>query len=96
MPMRRAAGSMSQGKGSQELTRVTAAYVTSIVFAVAFLAACAAGVDGSTAIWRSVIAGACALVAAYLLAPPVIDVVLTSMARDEAKRRAELDAEEEH
>jgi len=93
--MRILAGSMNSGKGSQELTRVTAAYVTSIAFALAFLCAVAAGADGMTALWRGVIAALCGLVGAHLLAPPVIDVVLTSMARDEVQRRGDASAEEE-
>ena len=47
---------MNSGKGSQELTRVAAAYVTSIAFALAFLCAEFAGVDGMTALWRGVVA----------------------------------------
>lgn len=86
---------MNSGKGSQELTRVAAAYVTSIAFALAFLCAEFAGVDGMTALWRGVVAALCGLVGAHLLAPPVIDVVLASMARDEAQRRADAKAEEE-
>ena len=95
MPMDSSAGSMNSGIGSQELTRVAAAYITSIVFAIAFLSAVVAGVDGLTALWRSVVAALCGLVGANLLAPPVIDVVLASIARDEAKRRADLNAEDE-
>ena len=82
------AGYMNSGNGSQELTRLAAAYLTSIVFGIAFLVAVFAGVDGLTALWRAVVAGALALVAAHLLAPPVIDVVLGALARDEAKRKA--------
>jgi hypothetical protein len=95
MPMDLPAGSMNSGIGSQELTRVAAAYITSIVFAIAFFSAWVAGVDGLTALWRSVIAGACGLVGANLLAPPVIDVVLSAIARDETRRRAELEAEDD-
>ena len=79
---------MNSGNGSQELTRLAAAYLTSIVFGIAFLVAVFAGVDGLTALWRAVVACALALVAAHLLAPPVIDVVLGALARDEAKRKA--------
>jgi len=84
---------MNSGNGSQELTRLSAAYLTSIVFGGAFLIAMAAGVSGTTALWRGVVAGFIALIAAHLLAPPVIDVVLTALARDEAKRKAELEKE---
>jgi len=84
---------MNSGNGSQELTRLSAAYLTSIVFGGAFLIAMAAGVSGTTALWRGVVAGFIALIAAHLLAPPVIDVVLTALARDEAKRKAELEEE---
>lgn len=86
---------MNSGKGSQELTRVTAAYVTSIAFALAFLCAALAGADGLTALWRGVVSALCGLLGANLLAPPVIDVVLASMARDEARRRADADTENE-
>ena len=85
---------MNSGNGSQELTRLAAAYMTSIVFGTAFLVASLNGVDGTTALWRSSVAAGCALVAAHLLAPPVIDVVLSALARDEAKRRAELTEED--
>ena len=84
---------MNSGNGSQELTRLSTAYLTSIVFGASFLIAIAAGVDGATALWRGVIAGGIALVAGNFLAPPVIDVVLAALARDEAKRQAELEEE---
>jgi hypothetical protein len=80
---------LKSGTGSQELTRLAAAYLTSIAFAVTFLAASLSGVDGITALWRSVVAGGAALALGWLLAPPVIDVVLSAMARDEARRLAE-------
>ena len=86
---------MKSGNGSHELTRLAAAYMTSIVFGTAFLVASLSGVDGATALWRSIVAAACALVASHLLAPPVIDVVLSAIARDEARRRAELAKEDE-
>jgi len=81
--------------GSEQLTRVAAAYITSIVFAVAFLAATFSGVDGLTALWRSVLAAGGALIASHLLVPPVVDVVLSAIARDEAARRARLEEEDE-
>ncbi|MFT4515662.1 MAG: dihydrodipicolinate synthase/N-acetylneuraminate lyase [Planctomycetota bacterium] len=80
--------------GSQEITRLSAAYLTSIAFGIAFLVAVFTGVDGLTALWRAVIAGGCALVAANFLAPPVVDVVLNALARDEAKRKASAEKEE--
>lgn len=86
---------MNSDNGSQELTRLAAAYLTSIVFGASFLIAVGAGVHGSTTLWCAVVAGGIALVAAHCLAPPVIDVVLTALARDEAKRRAELAEEAE-
>lgn len=81
--------------GSEQLTRIAAAYITSIAFALAFLGGTFAGVDGLTALWRSVVVAGCALVASHLLAPPVIDVVLSAIARDEAARRARLEQEED-
>lgn len=86
---------MNSGNGSQELTRIAAAYLTSIVFGASFLIAVAAGVDGATALWRGVVAGGIALIAANFLAPPVIDVVLTAFARDEAKRKTKLAEEDD-
>ena len=83
------------GTGSQEVTRLAAAYITSIAFAVAFIVASLAGADGLTALWRSVIVGGCALLASHVLAPPVVDVVLAAIARDEAKRRAALAEEDD-
>lgn len=86
---------MESGNGTNELTRQAVAYFASFAFGVTFLVAFLNGVDGITALWRSVIAGALAMVAAWFLAPPVIDVVLAALARDEAKRRAEAAEKEE-
>ena len=86
---------MKSGTATQELTRLAAAYLTSIAFGVVFLVASLAGADGLTALLRGSIAAAAALVAAQFLAPPVIDVVLSALARDEAKRKAERATEEE-
>jgi hypothetical protein len=80
---------MKSANGSQELTRLATAYMTSIAFGVTFLTAQWHGVDGTTALWRSVVAALAALVCGSLLAAPVVDVVLAAMARDEAKRRAD-------
>jgi hypothetical protein len=80
---------MESGTGSKELTRLLTAYLTSIAFGVTFLVAFLAGVDGMTALWRSVTAAGIALVAGNLLAPPVVGAVLDAIARDEAKRTAE-------
>ena len=86
---------MESGNGSAEVTRLAAAYMTSIVFGVSFLTASLFGVDGMTALWRSIIAAGCALVAAQFLAPPVVEVVLSAMARDEARRNAENNQEDD-
>jgi hypothetical protein len=86
---------MKSGNGSQELTRLATAYLTSAVFGIPFLIAVMVGVDGWTALTRGVIAAGIALIAAQFLAPPAIDVVLAALSRDEAKRRAALDEEEE-
>jgi hypothetical protein len=75
--------------GSQELTRLLTAYLTSIAFGTAFLIASLAGADGLTVLWRSVVVGGIALVAGQLLAPPVVGAIVAAAARDEAKRRAE-------
>ena len=86
---------MKSGTGSHELTRLATAYVTSIAFGLTFLVASAVGVDGGTALLRAVCAGAAALVLGHLLATPVVDAVLTAMARDEAKRTAALKQEDD-
>lgn len=86
---------MNPGRGSQELVRLAAAYLTSVVFGLTFLVGIASGVDGTTALVRGVVAGALALIASQLLAPPVVDVVLNALARDEARRRAEANKEED-
>lgn len=86
---------MKSGNGSHELTRLATAYLTSIAFGLTFLVATIAGVDGSTALLRSVVAAGIALVLGHLLASPVVDAVLTAMARDEAKRQAERKTEED-
>ena len=81
--------------GSQELTRVAAAYFTSIAFGVTFLIAVACGVDGSTSLYRGVVAGLFALLAAQFLAPPVANCILDAFARDEARRKAALEKEDD-
>lgn len=79
---------MKPGTGSHELTRLVTAYCTSFAFGLTFLIATFAGVDGGTALSRSVLVAVVALVLGYLLATPVVDAVLEAMARDEAKRAA--------
>jgi hypothetical protein len=86
---------MKSGTGSHELTRLATAYLTSFAFGLSFLIATVAGVDGTTALLRSVAVAGGAAVCGYLLASPVVDAVLTAMARDEAKRAAEAGREEE-
>lgn len=82
------AESMKSGNGSHELTRLASAYLTSVAFGLTFLVASIAGVDGTTALLRSIGAAVVTLVLGYLLMSPVVDAVLTAMARDEAKRQA--------
>jgi uncharacterized membrane protein YagU involved in acid resistance len=89
LPMSHPAGSMKSGNGSHELTRLATAYLTSIAFGLSFLVASSCGVDGWTALWRSVLAGGAAFVLGHLLAMPVVDTVLAAMARDEARRQTE-------
>lgn len=80
---------MKSGTGSQELTRLLTAYLTSFAFGITFVVATFRGVDGMTALMRSVMTGGATLVLGNLLAAPLVDAVLTAMARDEAKRQAE-------
>ena len=86
---------MKSGNGSRELTRIATAYVASLAFGVTFLVATWAGVEGSTALLRSVTAGGIALLGGWLLMAPLVDTVLTALARDEAKRRAQAAAEDD-
>ncbi|MEO6593295.1 MAG: hypothetical protein ABIP94_00920 [Planctomycetota bacterium] len=86
---------MKSGNGSLELTRLATAYVASFAFGVTFLTASLAGVDGVTALIRSVTAGGIAMVLGWFLASPVVDAVLTAMARDEAERQAEAAKEDD-
>jgi predicted benzoate:H+ symporter BenE len=86
---------MKSGNGSQELTRLLVAYLTSIAFGITFLVASLVGVDGLTALWRATAAAAIAMVAGHLLATPLVDTVLTALARDEAKRQATKPKDEE-
>lgn len=81
--------------GSQELTRLITAYLTSIAFGTSFLVASLAGVDGMTVLWRSVLVGGIALVAGQLLASPVVDALLAAAAREEARRLAEKPKEDD-
>ena len=80
---------MKSGTGSQQLTRLLTAYLTSFAFGITFVVATFAGVDGMTALLRSVMTSGIALVFGNLLAAPLVDAVLTAFARDEAKRQAE-------
>ncbi|MCA8977631.1 MAG: hypothetical protein KDC98_23100 [Planctomycetes bacterium] len=86
---------MTEANGSQELVRIATAYMASLAFAVTFLVATLTGTDGLTALGRSVVAVLIACVASQLLVPPVINVVLAAMARDEALRKAEQQPEED-
>lgn len=86
---------MKSGNGSLELTRIATAYLASIAFATTFLVATLTGVDGLTALFRAAVAAGASLVAGWLLAAPVVDVILSAIARDEAKRAAEQAQEEE-
>lgn len=86
---------MKSGNGSHELTRLATAYIASIAFGVTFLVASACGVDGGTALLRSVVAAGVALVAGFLLAAPVVDVIIAAAARDEAARQAAKRKEED-
>jgi hypothetical protein len=86
---------MKSGTGSQQLTRLATAYLTSIAFGVTFLVASLGGVSGTTALLRSVAAAGAALVLGMVLAPPVVDTVLNAMARDKAKRQAEAPKEDD-
>ena len=72
-----------------ELTRLLTAYATSIAFGTTFLVASVRGVDGLTALWRAVVVAAITMVVSRLLAAPLVDAVLTAIARDESKRAAE-------
>ncbi|HEX6812195.1 MAG TPA: hypothetical protein VF384_11270 [Planctomycetota bacterium] len=80
---------MESGTGSQELTRRAAACLTGISSGVSFLVAALSGVGAATALQCSVVAAGGAFVFAMLLAPHVVDVVLSAMARDQAKQQAE-------
>lgn len=80
---------MKSGTARQELQRQLTAYLGSIAFGTSFLIASLSGVDGLTALWRSVLALGATLLAGLFLAPPVVDSVLQALARDEAKRLAE-------
>jgi hypothetical protein len=77
---------MESGNGSQELSRLASAHIVSVAFGLTFLLASLHGVDGTTSLLRGVTAGGLALVIGRPLCAPVIDVVLTAMARDEAKK----------
>lgn len=85
---------MKSGTGSQELTGLATAYIASIAFGVTFLVASLAGVDGGTALVRSVTAAGIAMVLGWLLAAPVVGVIISAAARDEAARQAAAKAKE--
>ncbi len=86
---------MKSGHGSTELTRLATAYLASLAFGVTFLVATWVGAELGTALVRSTTAAAAALVLGWFLCAPVVDAVLTAMARDEARRRAAAPAEED-
>ncbi len=78
--------------GSHELSRIATAYAASIAFAVTFLVALAGGCNLGDTLFRSTIALGAGVILGRLLSPPVVNVVLAAMARDEARRRAEAEA----
>lgn len=86
---------MTEDSGSQELVRIATAYLASLAFGLTFLVATLSGVEGLTALGRSVIAMLGACVAGRLLIGPAINAVLNAMARDEAARQAALAEKEE-
>ncbi len=79
---------MTERLGSQELVKTATAYLASVAFGVTFLVASLSGVDGLTALIRSVIAVVVACVAGQVLIGPAVNAVLNAMARDEAERQA--------
>ena len=81
--------------GSNEIGTRVAAKATGVAFAITYLWAVVCGVDGLTALTRAVIAAVATLGLAFLLCQPVVNVVLDAYARDEAKRRAEQQKEDE-
>lgn len=83
---------MTEESGSQELVRIATAYLASIAFGVTFLVATLTGADGTTALLRGVVATIAACVVGRLLFGPAVGVVLAAMARDEAARKAALEA----
>lgn len=86
---------MTAGTGSQQLVRLATAYLASVAFGVTFLVATLSGTDGLTALLRGAIAVFIACLAGPLLMPPVINTVLSAMARDEAERQAAQKPEED-
>lgn len=86
---------MDEGAGSQELSRRATAYVVSVVFGLTFLIAQLRGADATTALQRGLVALAIAMIAGRLLCAPVVDVVLSALARDESKRKAAQAKEDE-
>lgn len=85
---------MGKESGSQELSRIATAYVASLAFGLTFLVALACGCALGSALMRASIVLGAAMLAGRLLCAPVVDVVLAAMARDEAKRRAEVQKRE--
>ncbi|MGE3173701.1 MAG: hypothetical protein AB7O97_13840 [Planctomycetota bacterium] len=81
--------------GSDEIGRRASAKVTGIAFAITYLWAQLSGAGGLTALTRAAVVAVIALGLSYVLLRPVIDAVLDALARDEAKRQAELAKEDD-
>ncbi len=75
------------------LTRVAAAYLACVAFAVGYLLTTLMGGDGLTAAWRGAIVAVCALVLGRGVIGPALSSVLDAMARDQAE--ADLAKQEE-
>jgi hypothetical protein len=70
--------------GSRELVRRAAAYLVCVAFALTFLFSTLSGAQGHTALIRGVIVAAIAFAVSRILLKPLVDVVLSAMARDGA------------
>ena len=70
--------------GGRELVRMASAYLVCAAFGLTFLFSTLAGAQGTTALVRGVVVAGIALIVSRLLLKPVVDAVLTAMARDRA------------
>jgi len=71
------------------LAKRTTSHLVALAFGLTYLAATAAGATPGDSLLRGCIAAAATIVVGRLLCQPVIDVILDTLVREQARRAAE-------